>query len=77
MNHLVLTDEGRRVAVQVPQVLSRVLNEHLAGFSHAECELLLSLLHRMLANGDALRSTEAAPAQPPPTSAAVKPRSRH
>ena len=49
--HLVLTEEGRSVAAQVPQVLSRVLN----GFSHEECTLMLSMLQRMLANGDLLR----------------------
>lgn len=59
--NLVLTEEGRRVAVEVPKVLSRVLNGHLAGFSHPECELMLSMLQRMLANGDALRGTLASP----------------
>ncbi len=54
--HLVLTDEGRRIAAEVPQVLARVLNTHLAGFSHDECELLIKLLTRMLHNGDALRA---------------------
>lgn len=53
--HLVLTDEGRRVARQVPQVLSGVLNGHLKGFKHEECKLMLSMLQRMLSNGDALR----------------------
>lgn len=53
--HLVLTEEGRSVAAQVPQVLSRVLNGHLNGFSHGECTLMLSMLQRMLANGDLLR----------------------
>ena len=53
--HLVLTEEGRSVAAQVPQVLSRVLNGHLNGFSHEECTLMLSMLQRMLANGDLLR----------------------
>ncbi len=54
--HLVLTDAGREVATEVPKVLSRVLNQHLAGFSHAECDLLLAMLRRMLHNGDALRA---------------------
>lgn len=66
---LVLTEEGRRVAVEVPKVLSLVLNKHLAGFSHAECALLLSLLRRMLANGEGLREPCAetpCPASPPP-----------
>ena len=67
--HLVLTDEGRRVAVEVPKVLSRVLNCHLAGFSHSECELMLSMLQRMLANGDALREALAG-AAPAPAAAA-------
>ena len=53
--HLVLTDEGRSVAAQVPKVLSKVLNGHLSGFSHGECTLMLSMLQRMLVNGDALR----------------------
>ena len=52
---LVLTDEGRSVATQVPKVLTQVLNGHLSGFSHGECALMLSMLQRMLANGDALR----------------------
>ena len=43
-------------------VLTRVLNGHLKGFSHAECALMLSLLQRMLANGDALRDA----LNPPP-----------
>ncbi|QNP48501.1 MarR family winged helix-turn-helix transcriptional regulator [Diaphorobacter aerolatus] len=53
--HLVLTDEGRRIAAEVPRVLARVLNHHLAGFSHEECRLLISMLQRMLINGEALR----------------------
>ena len=60
--HLVLTDEGRAVAQKVPQVLCRVLNGHLKGFSHQESTQLFSMLQRMLANGDAMRE-----AQPPST----------
>lgn len=60
--HLVLTEAGRQVAAQVPQVLTRVLNGHLQGFSHAECALMLSMLQRMLVNGDALREA----LNPPP-----------
>lgn len=56
--HLSLTDEGRALATQVPQVLTRVLNLHLSGFSHEECELLLSMLKRMLANGEAMRTLQ-------------------
>ena len=58
--HVTLTEEGRRVAGEVPKVLSQVLNDHLAGFSHEEWQLLLALLRRMLANAETLQA--AAPA---------------
>jgi DNA-binding MarR family transcriptional regulator len=54
-----LTDEGQRITAELTAVLSDVFNAHLAGFSVDEWRTLLSLLHRMLANGDALR--QAAP----------------
>jgi DNA-binding MarR family transcriptional regulator len=57
--HLRLTDEGRAVAEHVPGVLAEVLNAHLSGFSHDEWQLLLGLLSRMLANGEALKATMA------------------
>lgn len=53
--HLVLTNEGRKVARKVPIVLSGVLNGHLRGFSEAEWQLLLEFLNRMLTNGEAMR----------------------
>lgn len=49
-----LTDEGRVAAQQVPEILSRVQNEHLAGFSEAEWEQLKSYLRRILDNAQAL-----------------------
>jgi DNA-binding MarR family transcriptional regulator len=49
-----LTDEGRAAAEEVPHVLSRVQNEHLAGFSHEEWEQLKSYLRRILDNALAL-----------------------
>ncbi|MET0544205.1 MAG: MarR family transcriptional regulator [Variovorax sp.] len=49
-----LTDEGRIAAEKVPHVLSRVQNEHLAGFSHEEWEQLKSYLRRILDNAQAL-----------------------
>jgi len=55
---LVLTDAGRQVAEQMWGVLADVLNDHLAGFDHHELDLLMGLLQRMLANGDAMRCTE-------------------
>ena len=61
--HLWLTDEGRAVAEHVPGVMADVLNAHLQGFSQDEWRLLLQLLQRMLANGDALKAAMAG--QPP------------
>ena len=58
--HLVLTDEGRNVAKEVPAVLAQVLNGHLRGFSGDEWQLLLQLLQRMLDNGDAMRLPDGA-----------------
>ena len=49
-----LTDEGRSAAEQVPYVLCRVQNEHLAGFSHEEWEQLKGYLRRILDNAQAL-----------------------
>jgi DNA-binding MarR family transcriptional regulator len=49
-----LTDEGRAAAREVPHVLSRVQNEHLAGFTHEEWEQLKSYLRRILDNAQAL-----------------------
>jgi DNA-binding MarR family transcriptional regulator len=60
--NLTLTESGRQVAAEVPRVLSQVLNEHLAGFSHDEWQTLLSLLRRMLVNAELLQA--AAPAAP-------------
>ena len=55
--HLALTDAGRAVATKVPGVLAEVLNAHLSDFSHGEWQQMLQFLHRMLANGDALRQS--------------------
>ncbi|MGJ7489714.1 MarR family winged helix-turn-helix transcriptional regulator [Variovorax sp. ZT4R33] len=49
-----LTDKGRAAAQQVPTILSKVQNEHLAGFSAAEWEQLKSYLRRILDNAQAL-----------------------
>lgn len=59
--HLVLTDEGRKVARKVPPVMAEVLNKHLKGFSEAEWQQLLGLLGRMVANGDAMRDATRPP----------------
>lgn len=53
-----LTEAGQALTANLSEVLSDVFNAHLDGFSHEEWRLLLSLLHRMLANGDALRAAQ-------------------
>ena len=52
--HIELTDEGRAAAREVPQILSWVQNEHLAGFTNEEWEQLKSYLRRILDNAQAL-----------------------
>ena len=59
---LALTPEGQAAAAQVPPVLADVLNGHLSDFTHDEWQLLLRLLRRMLANGEALRQQRGADA---------------
>ncbi|MFL6694674.1 MAG: MarR family winged helix-turn-helix transcriptional regulator [Ramlibacter sp.] len=53
--NLALTDEGRHAAGQIPQVLCKVLNAHLKGFTAEEVELLKSMLLRMIDNGQGLQ----------------------
>jgi len=56
-----LTDEGQRITAELTAVLADVFNAHLAGFSMEEWRTLLSLLSRMLANGQALRQAASTP----------------
>lgn len=53
-----ITPEGEAAIAEVPNVLSAIMNEHLAGFSEAEWRQLLSMLQRMLRNGEALRDPD-------------------
>ncbi|WP_427911685.1 MarR family winged helix-turn-helix transcriptional regulator [Ramlibacter sp. MMS24-I3-19] len=53
--NLGLTAEGREAASDIPQVLCKVLNAHLEGFSAQEVELLKSMLLRMIDNGQAMQ----------------------
>ncbi|MDN3920601.1 MarR family winged helix-turn-helix transcriptional regulator [Roseateles violae] len=53
-----LTEEGMTLTSKLTAVLADVFNAHLQGFSEAEWRLLLSLLQRLIANGDALRQAE-------------------
>lgn len=55
-----LTDAGRIAAADIPVVLSRVQNAHLAGFSVQEFETLKSFLRRIL--GNAKPTTAGSPA---------------
>lgn len=52
--HLELTQQGKNVADLVPEVLCKVLNQHLRGFSQDEWLLFRNMLERMLVNGEAL-----------------------
>ncbi len=53
---ITLTDAGREAAKVIPEVLSRVQNAHLAGFSVDEFDLLKSLLRRILTNAHTLNT---------------------
>ncbi len=48
-----LSPEGRLAAQGIPDILSRVQNTHLAGFSQEEFELLKHFLNRILTNAQA------------------------
>ena len=48
--NITLTEAGKQAAQEIPQVLSRVQNAHLAGFSAEEFEALKGYLRRILNN---------------------------
>jgi DNA-binding MarR family transcriptional regulator len=52
--NLELTDEGRAAARLVPEILSQVQNEQLAGFTNEEWLQLKSYLRRILDNAQAI-----------------------
>jgi DNA-binding MarR family transcriptional regulator len=54
--NLELTEAGRVAAQQIPAVLSRIQNAHLAGFSLEEWQLLKSYLRRMLDTAQSLHA---------------------
>ena len=60
--NIALTELGRTVAQGIPDVLCKVLNQHLTGFTPEEFLMLKSLLHRVLAN-----TTEASAPHAPTT----------
>ena len=47
---IAITESGRELADRLPELLVRVTNRHLAGFSADEVDTLKSLLRRMLEN---------------------------
>lgn len=59
--NLELTDEGREAAKQIPQVLCRVQNAHLQGFSSDEWDTLKILLRRILDNAQAIQAARQNP----------------
>lgn len=48
--HLMLTDKGREVAADIPQVVREELQRHLCDFTPDEMRLLVRFLDRMLGN---------------------------
>ena len=52
MVELTLTDQGRELTTQIPHHLASVYNNHLAGFSVEEFNVLKQLLRRIIANRD-------------------------
>ncbi|SFB72171.1 transcriptional regulator, MarR family [Polaromonas sp. OV174] len=55
--NLELTPEGRDAAKEIPAILSRVQNAHLAGFSVEEWQTLKSYLRRMLETAQTLQAS--------------------
>lgn len=60
-----LTEAGQEATAGVPVVLADIFNDLLTGFSDAECRTLVSMLQRLVANGEALRARERAPTDEP------------
>ncbi len=56
--HIELTAAGAATAEQIPAVLSRVQNTHLAGFSFEEWQTLKGLLRRVLTTAQTLREAK-------------------
>jgi DNA-binding MarR family transcriptional regulator len=54
--NLEMTEEGRQAAKVVPQVLSKVQNQLLVGFSVEEWQTLKEFLHRILNNMQGLQA---------------------
>ncbi len=48
---LMLTTQGNQVAERILPIAASTLNTHLSDFSDQEVDMLISMLHRMLVNG--------------------------
>ena len=59
-----LSPEGRLAAQGIPDILSRVQNTHLAGFSQEEFDLLKHFLNRILTNAQAQAQAPLSPLSP-------------
>lgn len=57
--NLELTEEGKKVAAQVPQIIVELANQVLKGFSQEEFEQFTDLLTRALANARAVSEGDA------------------
>lgn len=54
--NLELTDAGRAAAKEIPKILCRVQNTHLAGFSHEEWQVLKGFLRRIHGTAQTLQA---------------------
>ena len=52
--NIALTSQGKKIAKDIPPVISEVLNQQLRGFSEQEFNLIKNLLQRFLINGETL-----------------------
>lgn len=57
--NLELTEEGKKIAAQVPEIIVGLANEMLKGFSQEEFEQFMNLLTRALANARAVSEGDA------------------
>lgn len=63
--NLELTDAGRTAAKSIPEILCRVQNAHLSGFSAEEWQILKGYLRRILDTAQSLNGGPEKPAEKP------------
>ena len=56
--NLALTEEGERIAAEVPRIISQLINQVLTGFSEKEFHQFQDLLNRALVNVKALNADD-------------------